>query len=350
MQVLLQNSSSSNLKLNDLIYRTDNRALLTDVLERSEEQLTQLLGFAPNVSSPEHSKDAHTAAEGDARARLEAVAVTRALTRVLHEQLAVQSGSDASLLIVRSLIEQFFAEFQLHESDLIPIASGVELSRAELTRIASERQSSFVKTYSSLPLGRVRRSASSKSSLSTRLSRGNTAASERRAAHVAIREESENELEKQLVDDEAAGPAAAPEELVTDIIAWLNSPSLAIFIETHTQYLATRALLSQLREFVLELLGGTCPLIVVCGSSGVGKSVLIECAHLLLNKFKASAARLYVSSEATANASQSSSSNVSTVQYTKVEFTPITASKIYPERFSNEEIFGFSTSEGYVLS
>ena len=62
-----------------------------------------------------------------------------------------------------------------------------------------------MKTYSSLPLGRVRRSASSNSSLSTRVSRSNTAASERRAAHVAIREESENELEKQLlVDDEAA--------------------------------------------------------------------------------------------------------------------------------------------------
>ena len=151
--MLLQNSSSSNLKLNDLIYLTENRALLTDVLERSEEQLTQLLGFAPNAASLEHSKDTHTAAaamaEGEARARLESVGVTCALTRVLHEQLSVQSGSDASLLIVRTLIEQFFAEFQLHESDLIPIASGVELSRAELTRIASERQSSFVKTYSS---------------------------------------------------------------------------------------------------------------------------------------------------------------------------------------------------------
>ena len=115
LQVLLQNSSSSNLKLNGLIYRTENRALLSDVLERSEEQLTQLLGFAPNAASPEHSKDAHTAAaaaaaEGEERARLEAVPVTRALTRVLHEQLSVQSGSDASLLIVRTLIEQFFAE------------------------------------------------------------------------------------------------------------------------------------------------------------------------------------------------------------------------------------------------
>ena len=151
--MLLQNSSSSNFKLNDLRYRTENRALLTDVLECSEEQLTQLLGFAPNAASPEHSKDTHNAtatAEGEARPRLEAVAVMRALTRVLHEQLSVQSGSDASMLIVRTLIEQFFAEFQLHESDLIPSASGVELSRAELTRIASERQSSFVKTYSSL--------------------------------------------------------------------------------------------------------------------------------------------------------------------------------------------------------
>ena len=213
MQVLLQNSSRINLKLNVIIYRTENRALLTDVLERSEEQLTQLLNFAPNAASPEHSKDAHTApaaAEGEARARLEAVAVTRALTRVLHEQLSVQSGSDASLLIVLTLIEQFFAEFQLHESDLIPSASGVELSRAELTRIASERQSNFVNTYSSLPLARVRRSAFSKSSLSTRVSRANTAASERRAAHVAIREDGENELEKQvLFDDEAAGPAAS---------------------------------------------------------------------------------------------------------------------------------------------
>ena len=89
------------------------------MLERSEEQLTQLLSFAPNAASPEHSKDAHTAAaasmaEGEAHARLEAVAITRALTRVLHEQLSVQSGSNAVLLIVRTLIEQFFAEFQLH--------------------------------------------------------------------------------------------------------------------------------------------------------------------------------------------------------------------------------------------
>ena len=83
-------------------------------------------------------------------------------------------------------------------------------------------------------------------------------------------------------------------------------------------------------------------------SSGVGKSVLIEYAHLLPNKFKASGSRVYVCSEA--NASQSSSSPISTIQHTKVAFAPIIASKIYAERLSNKEIFWFSTSDGYVIS
>ena len=137
---------------------------------------------------------------------------------------------------------------------------------------------------------------------------------------------------------------------MTDIIAWLNSPSLAIFIETRTQYLATRALLSQLENS--------------CSSCSAAPAHLSSClAPPVSVNLCQSSARTSCSTSSKraphvctfpleANALQSSSSHLSTIQHTKVAFSPIIASKInlYPERFSNEEIFGFSTSEGYVLS